>query len=767
SSALPPYPVVSLDLHLLFDNTAASPDGSADFDGKGASFDSSYLPTGPWVHDNIEYELPSEWGISNDNVIANGQDLSLDKPTFIQELHFLYAGDAGPGTTEFGSVFTLTFTDNSTLDVELITQNWWKWPVINNGIIHTPYHYESGGTVKNENTTDIFQWSTAIPSELAVTGITFPSIDNGNRAHIFAMAFSPSVVPAEASKPELAIRRVRFTTRWEAVNSTRAQVVEVTVANMLPTRLLSVETSLRSKHEISISGSGVDTLVPGVISRLVVGDQVTVEVLVSGSRAGGNAIVTVEDSNGGIVGTSAGWPVSPLVEHWTADVDLLRTHETPSWWNQAKFGIFIHWGLYSVPAFAPPSSYAEWYDWTLHQDPGASNPTWVYHLDTYGENIVYDDFMVNFTASNFNASDWLNLIDDAGAKYFVLVTKHHDGFALWDTPTTNRTSFALGPKRDFVGELLSTSKAEKPHLHRGTYFSLPEWFNPDYAKYGFDVWPGGLAHNAFNSSILEPYTGHLEIGDYLDDLQLPQMLELVTTYESEIMWCDIGGPNKALEFASEFYNNALANGRQVTLNNRCGAVPDFDTPEYSTFSAIQPQAWESSEGMDPFSYGLNLQTKDNQYKNATTIIHSLVDIVSKNGNYLLDIGPTAEGDIIPIMRTNLLDTGRWLKYSGRCVYDTKFWFQGSQDTRSTSDVRFLTTPTTFCIVVFSRPENGKIVIEKRLPLLPGDEMVLLGPDSDIPANWSMDVASGHLTIDVAKIDIFEYAWAFEVRYNLE
>ncbi|KAK0196186.1 glycoside hydrolase family 29 protein [Armillaria mellea] len=588
------------------------------------------------------------------------------------------------------------------------------------------------------------------------------------------MAFSPTAVPVEASKPQLAIRRVRFTTRWEAVSGTRAQVVEVTVANLVPTRLLSAETSLRSKHQVFVSGYGVDTLVPGVIHRLVPGDQVTVDVFVSGSRAGGNAVVTVDDSNGDTVGTSSGWSISALVEHWTPDADILRTHETPSWFgilyvfclgadfHRANVYISIHWGLYSVPAFAPSSTYAEWYDWSLHLDPGTDNPTWVHHLDTYGKDIVYDDFIVNFTASNFDASEWLDLIDDAGAKYFVLVTKHHDGFALWDTPTTNRTSVALGPKRDFVRELLGTAKAEKPHLHRGTYFSLPEWFNPDYAEYGFDVWPGGLAHNAFNSSILEPYTGRLEIADYLDDLQLPQMLELVTTYESEIMWCDIGGPNKALEFASEFYNNALANGRQVTMNNRCGAIPDFDTPEYSTFSAIQPQAWESSEGMDPFSYGLNLQTSDSQYKNATTIIHSLVDIISKNGNYLLDIGPTAEGDIIPIMRTNLLDT--WTR---SCSVLQKFWFQGSQDTGSTSDVRFLMTPTTFCIVAFSRPDDGKIVIEKRLPLLPGDEMVLLGPDSDSPVAWSTDGASGRLTIDVAGMDSFEYAWAFEVRYKLE
>jgi alpha-L-fucosidase len=127
------------------------------------------------------------------------------------------------------------------------------------------------------------------------------------------------------------------------------------------------------------------------------------------------------------------------------------------------------------------------------------------------------------------------------------------------------------------------------------------------------------------------------------------MLDLAVKYETEIMWCDIGGPNKALEFAAKFYNNALANKRQVTMNNSeaqqctagwfwlfslqgCGAVPDFDTPEYATFGSTQTQAWESSEGMDPFSYGLNSATLPNQYKNGTTIVQTLVDIVSKNGN---------------------------------------------------------------------------------------------------------------------------------------
>ncbi|KII95420.1 glycoside hydrolase family 29 protein [Plicaturopsis crispa FD-325 SS-3] len=415
---------------------------------------------------------------------------------------------------------------------------------------------------------------------------------------------------------------------------------------------------------------------------------------------------------------------------------------------------------------APSGQYAEWYDWDQHIP---DNPTYAYHEKTYGKDFVYDDFIANFTASKFNASSWLDLFDNAGAKYFVSVTKHHDGFALFDTGnTTGRSSVCLGPKRDLLAELFETAQQEKPEIHRGTYYSLPEWYNPDYAKYGFSSWPGGLAHNAYNSSEIEPYTGRINISDYLEDLQLPHMLTLAEKYGSEIMWCDIGGPNKMLDFSAAYYNNALAKGLQVTVNNRCGAVPDFDTPEYATYSSVQTRKWETSEGMDPYSYGLNKATNASEYKNGTTIIQTLVDIVAKNGNYLLDIGPTAEGEIIAPMANNLLDAGEWLKYAGDCVYSTDYWYQTSQNSEpEDTPVRFLTTPNTFCIVALSKPGNGQLVVSERLPVLPGDEIFLLGPHNGSSLPWSFNDDATQLTINVSEsdLDAVDYAWAFQVRYS--
>ncbi|KAJ7751866.1 glycoside hydrolase family 29 protein [Mycena olivaceomarginata] len=620
------------------------------------------------------------------------QTATAPPQTSTEPLHFLYAGD-GTG----GKCFSFLLS--------VYAKNWWVWANVNRAAIALPLHEKTG---KNLNATNIFQWSTSVPSESPVESITFPPKATSNRMHVFGLSITPSTTNTSGG-PALAIRRARFTTRWEDIEGVRAQAVEVTLANLLPAFAISRNTSITTRHTVELVGSGIQTVTPGVINRLVPADQVRVDVFVTGSTANGNATIQIRDSSGNVVATSGEFPTSPLVENYTPDADSLSMHETPSWWNAAKYGIFIHWGVYSTPAWAPPTSYAEWYDWDIRQPPNSSNPTWEHHLETYGK--PQNSMRVR-----------VDLFDRAGAKYFVLVSKHHDGFALFDTGnTTNRNSVQFGPKRDLVAELFQTAKAEKPEMHRGTYYSMPEWFNPDFAKYGFGQWPGGLAHNAFNvSPALEPYTGRIDIDDYIDDLQLPQMIDLAVKYDTEIMWCDIGGPNKTLDFAATFYNHAMAQGRQVTMNDRCGFLPDFDTPEYATFGSIQTAKWESSEGMDPFSYGLNTATNADQYKNGTTIVQTLVDIVSRTGICdLLDIGPTAEGEIIAPMMNNLLDAGTWLDFAGDCVYDTEYWFPSSQDFNppaGTEPPRFTTTPSTFCLT-----------INKRLPVLAEDEIVFLRP----------------------------------------
>lgn len=171
-----------------------------------------------------------------------------------------------------------------------------------------------------------------------------------------------------------------------------------------------------------------------------------------------------------------------------------------------------------------------------------------YELRTYGPNLNYDDFISNFTAAKFDAKSWVDLFDEAGANYFVLTSKHHDGFSLFDTQnTTNRSALHYGPHRDVFKEVFDAAKTYQPHLHRAAYYSMTEWWNPDFGKYGFaerpgntsTTWPGILATNPY-TGLTEPYVGYVPVDDYLSDLQLPQMNILSYEYESEIMWCDTG-----------------------------------------------------------------------------------------------------------------------------------------------------------------------------------------------------------------------------------
>ncbi|KAG5633393.1 hypothetical protein H0H81_008156, partial [Sphagnurus paluster] len=184
------------------------------------------------------------------------------------------------------------------------------------------------GSKKNFNSTQIHQWSTSVLSESAIKSITLPQ----NKVHLFAMSLTPS---ASASKdtnaPTLSVREGRFTSRWEMINGVRAQAVEVALANLLPAYAQSPATSVNTRLDISISGDGIETVKPGAVFRLVPGDQARVDVFVTGSPADGVASVHVQGVNGEDWGTSDGWPTTKLVENWTADIELLRTHETPTW----------------------------------------------------------------------------------------------------------------------------------------------------------------------------------------------------------------------------------------------------------------------------------------------------------------------------------------------------------------------------------------------------------------------------------------------------
>ena len=231
---------------------------------------------------------------------------------------------------------------------------------------------------------------------------------------------------------------------------------------------------------------------------------------------------------------------------------------------------------------------------------------------------------------------------------------------------------------------------------------------------------------------------------------------------TEIMWCDIGGPNRTTEFASEWFNQAAKQNRQVVMNARCGLPGDFDTPEYARYNGVQVRKWESSLGMDPYSYGYNRATPLARYMNTSTIVTSLVDVVSKNGNFLLDVGPTANGSIIDVEKKNLREAGTWIKSHGEAIFNTTYWFVTPEEGKN---IRFTTTKDAFYIHTLAKP-NGNLVLESPIPWVDGDKVTVVGGKKAGTVVPSKKLDNGNVELDVsdAVAEADQFVWVFKITY---
>jgi alpha-L-fucosidase len=678
---------------------------------------------------------------------------------------FLVAGDV-EGATVSGTV-QFTYSDNTTSEYQLRTLNWFSFLTINRGEIILPNRLTRRGY--DYNTTHIFERTAPLTPGKTLKSIRLPVKNNvrAGRLHIFSISLWQD-------STNVTVQSVRPT---QKLGENGSQVIEVVVNN-------AGQSCVRGNGlTVSVMGAGVSTVKPGRLRRLCPGDQkyVSVEVMIGAGRDT-RIEVLVSDGNRDWV-TPFDNPDIGLVE-WTSDAKVLSKHEAPQWFNDGKYGIFIHWGPYAVTGWGnstPYESYAEWFWWySTHHAQGADRSDFYnYRLRTYGRNWAYDDTFPEFTASRFDPKEWVDLFADAGATYFVITTKHHDGFAIFDTEaSTNRSSLHYGPRRDLLKELFSAAEKYQPSLKRGTYFSLPEWFNPDYGRYGFDQfasisttsWPGVPAKNPY-TGVEEPYTGRVPISDFISDLMVPQMEILAYKYHTDIMWCDCGAANGSAQFAAKWWNQMRAEGRQVAMYSRCGIpkVADFDTPEYQTFASAQRRKWESNRGMDPYSYGYNRATADREYMTAKEIVYSLVDIVSKNGNFLLDIGPRADGTIVQVEMDNLRQAGKWIKRHGEAIFNTTYWFIQSEVTGA-SDIRFTQTDDAFYILFLKKPviQNGVIVVDAPIPAVERDKLELLGVAGGDDLAWDIDKVGSRsrfrirITNDLLAKD--EFCWVFKISY---
>lgn len=346
---------------------------------------------------------------------------------------------------------------------------------------------------------------------------------------------------------------------------------------------------------------------------------------------------------------------------YTPDWASIDSRPTPEWWRDAKFGIFIHWGVYSVPAFTPKGRYSEWYLHSLTENDQDGSLQRFHQLNF--PNKSYYDLADQFTASQFDPDAWAQLFELAGARYVVLTSKHHDGFCLWPNETASKTwgfpwnAAARGPKKDLIGDLFKALR--KTSVRPGLYYSLYEWYNP--------IWKQDKAR-------------------YANEHMLPQLYELVNKYAPEVVWADgdwDASPDtwKSKEFLAWLYNQSPVRDR-VVANDRWGSGVRFHhagiyTPEYQPELDFEGHDWEESRGMG-FSYGYNRAEDAWDYNSSQTLILHLIDKVSRGGNFLLDIGPDAYGQIPPIMQERLTDIGQWLSANGEAIYHTRRWRQDCQ-----------------------------------------------------------------------------------------
>lgn len=363
------------------------------------------------------------------------------------------------------------------------------------------------------------------------------------------------------------------------------------------------------------------------------------------------------------------------------DWATLIKYQQPQWYKDAKFGIFIHWGVYSVAA-----AENEWYPRNMYNPKDGAYKNFQAHFANGDPSKGYKDLIPLFRAEHFNATEWAKLFKEAGAQYVVPVAEHHDGFSMYDSGLSDWTVVKMGPKRDTLGELAAAVRAEGLHFGLSSHRAEHNFFysygrvnrsdvnDPQYASlYGpAHQWlePGGDEHGMINDWT---YVSEAWTRDWL-----ARDTELVEKYKPEIVYFDwwIGQPNfrrAVTEFAAFYYNYAAAHNSTAVIDfkdyslNWKAATRDFERGQQDKIIADH---WQTDTSISNASWGY---IEHDTFKSPEFLVHQLVDIVSKNGNLLLNFGPRSDGTIPDEVQNTLREMGSWLKVNGEAIYGTTTW----------------------------------------------------------------------------------------------
>lgn len=463
---------------------------------------------------------------------------------------------------------------------------------------------------------------------------------------------------------------------------------------------------------------------------------------------------------------------------YKADWDSLANHPIPSWYTKLKFGIFIHWGLYSVPAYDN-----EWYSRNMYVQ---GSRAFEHHQRTYGhqKDFGYKDFIPLFKAEKFDPDSWTKLFKESGAQYVMPVAEHHDGFQMYQSGLSKWNAAQMGPCRDIIGELKESCKA------RGLRFGVSShrvehWFFMGHGR-------------EFDSDVREPmelgdfYWPAQPEGDHQDLFSVPmptdefledwllRCCELIDKYKPTILYFDWWIEHSAVKpylkrFAAYYYNRADEWGTGCVIHYKHDAFPfgcAVADVERGQFAQAKPYPWQSDTAIARNSW---CYTENNDYKTARDILWDLIDVVSKNGRMLLNVGPKSDGTIGVEDRKVLEDIGQWMQQNSEAIYDSTTWrlsqegpteiqegqFADGVAKRFTSkDIRYTCKGSALYAIAMVWPDGGRVNLESlreadasKLPLFHGmiKSVQIVGHDDSVA--WNRDQEALHVSAPTVTSDL--------------